>query len=115
MPSLPPQKTSYYHLLLLKSLNYAKKYTDITDKEIEIILACRKSILSDNHRTWVKSYVDNFDVPMGTYDLALVADLIGIYILDTLGYIVNLEQVGLYEDDGIIFILDSNKPKTSKI
>ena len=31
-----------------------------------------------------------------------------------LGCIVNLEQVGLYRD-GIIFILDSNGPKTSNI
>ena len=52
---------------------------------------------------------------MGTYDLAQVDDLIGIYILDTLGHIVNLKQVGLYQDDGIIFIPDSNDTKTSKI
>ena len=101
--------------LLLKSLNHAREYTDITDEEIEIILAWRKSILSDNRKTWMKSHVDNFNVPMGTYDSAQVADLIRIYILDTLGRIVNLKQVGLYWDDGIIFFLDSNGRKTSKI
>ena len=90
--------------LLIKSLNYARKYTDITDEEIEIIIACRKSILTDNRRTWVKSHVDNFDIPVGAYDSAQVTDLIGIYILDTLGRIFILEQVGLYQDDGIIFI-----------
>ena len=37
--------------LLLKSLNHTREYTDITDEELEIILACQKSILSDNHRT----------------------------------------------------------------
>ena len=42
--------------------------TDITDEEIEIILACRKSILAENRRIWVKSHEDNFDVPMGAYD-----------------------------------------------
>ena len=47
---------------------------DISDEEIEIILACRKSILSDNHRTWMKSHVDNIDVAMGAYDSAQVAD-----------------------------------------
>ena len=30
--------------LYLKSLNHTRKYADIIDKEIEIILACRKSI-----------------------------------------------------------------------
>ena len=36
--------------LLLKSLNHAREYTDITDEEIEIILASRKSIQADNRR-----------------------------------------------------------------
>ena len=52
---------------------------------------------------------------MGAYDSAQVADLVGIYILDTLGRIVNSQQVGLYRDDGIIYIPDSNGPKTSSI
>ena len=54
--------------LLLKSLSHAREYIDMTDEEVEIILACRKSILSDNHRTWVKSHVNNFDVWGGAYD-----------------------------------------------
>ena len=44
-----------------------------------------------------------------------VADLIEIYILDTLGHSVNSEQVRLYRDDRIIFIPDSNSPKNSNI
>ena len=52
---------------------------------------------------------------MGAYNSAQVADLVGIYILDMLGSIVNLEQVGLYRDDGIIYISESNGPKTSSI
>ena len=101
--------------LLLKRLNHAREYTDIMDEEVEIILACRKSILVDNHRTWVKSHMDNFDIPMAAYNSTQVADLVGIYILDTLGRIVDLKKVGLYWDDGIIFIPDSNGPKTSNI
>ena len=52
---------------------------------------------------------------MGAYDAAHVANLVGIYIRDTLGRIVNLERVGLYWDDGIIYIPDSNGLKTSSI
>ena len=99
----------------MRSLNHAREYIEITEEEIEIILASRKIVLSDNRRSWVKSHVDNFDVPMGAYDSAQVADLVGIYILDTLGRIVNLQQVGLYRDDGIIYIPDSNGPKTASI
>ena len=88
--------TSITKELLARSLNHARECTDITEEEIEIILSSRKSVLSDSRRSWVKSHVDNFDVPMGAYDSAQVVDLVGIYILDTLGRIVNLEQVGLY-------------------
>ena len=52
---------------------------------------------------------------MGAYDSAQVADLEGIYILDTLGRIVNLKQVGLCRVDGFIYIPESNGPKTSSI
>ena len=54
--------------LLVRSLNHAREYIEITEEEIEIILASRKTVLSDNRRSWVKSHVDNFDVPMGAYD-----------------------------------------------
>ena len=101
--------------LLVRSHNHAREYTDITEEEVEIILARRKSVLSDSRRSWLKSHVENFDVPMGAYDSAQVANLVGIYILDTLGRIVNLEQVGLYRDYGIIYIPESNGPKTSSI
>ena len=59
--------------------------------------------------------MDNFNVPMAVYNSAQVANLIGIYILDTLSGIVNLELMVLYQDDRIIFILESNSPKSSKI
>ena len=52
---------------------------------------------------------------MGVYDAAQIAGLIGIYIFDTLSRMVNLVQIGLYRDDWIIFIPDSNGPQTSKI
>ena len=61
---------------------------------------------------FLKSYTDNFDVPMGSYDSAQIADLMGIYILDTLGRIRDLKIVGLYGDDGHIFIAEKY---TSKI
>ena len=59
--------------------------------------------------------MDNFDVPLGAYDSVQVADLTGTYIFEKLGRIVNLEQMDFYRDDEIIFISDSNGPKSSKI
>ena len=33
---------------------------------------------------------------MGAYESAQIADMIGIYILDTLGWIINLKKVVLF-------------------
>ena len=63
----------------------------------------------------MKSHVDNLDFPMGDNNSVRVADLIGVYILDTLSCIVKLEQVRLYWEDGIIFIPDSKTSKIQKI
>lgn len=88
---------------------------DIPDEKINLILTARKSLLTLNDSTWTKCQNDNFDVPMGAYDSAQVADLVCIYILDTLSRIVNPKQIGLYRDDGLLFISNSNGPLTSKI
>ena len=37
--------------LQLLSINLARNYMDITQEELDIILACRKSILCDNNTT----------------------------------------------------------------
>ena len=69
---------------------------DITEEQTEIILTCRKTILTDNKSIWIKNCTGNFDVPTGVYESAQITDLIGIYILDTIGKIIDLKQVGLY-------------------
>ena len=51
--------------LLIDSINYARKYIDITNEQYEIILACRKTVIKNNDSTWVKNGLENFDVPMG--------------------------------------------------
>ena len=57
----------------------------------------------------------NFDVPMGGYDSPQIADLVGLYILHVLNRIINSAQVGLYRDDGILYISNSNGPNSSSI
>ena len=51
--------------LLVRSLNHATEYTDITEEEIEIILASRKSVLSDSRRSWEKKSRRQFRRPHG--------------------------------------------------
>ena len=71
--------------ILIDSINYAREYVDITKKQYDIILACRKIILENNETTWVKSGPVNFDVPMGGgYDSSQIVDLVAfIYITYT--------------------------------
>ena len=101
--------------ILIDSINYARKYIDITVEQYEIILACRKTVLKNNDSTWVKNGLDNFDVPMGGYDSSQIADLVGLYILDILTRIISPQQVGIYRDDGLLYIPNSNGPLSSSI
>ena len=57
----------------------------------------------------------NFNVPMGGYDSSQIADLVGLYILHILNRIISSEQIGLYRDDGLIYIPNSNGPNSSSI
>ena len=72
----------------LNSINLAKNYTDKTEEELDIILACRKSVLINDAFTWVKTGTESFAVTMESFDSAQNTDLVGIYILDTLGRII---------------------------
>ena len=96
------------------SINYARKYVDVTNEQYEI-LSCRKTVIKNNESTWVKSGLDNFDVPMVGYDSSQKADLVGLYILNILTRIISPEQLELYHDNGLIYIPNSNGPISSNI
>ena len=50
---------------------------------------------------------------MGGYDSAQVADLVGLYISNTLSRIEDPIQIGIYQDDDILYIPNSDGPKCS--
>ena len=62
-----------------------------------------------------KTTTDDCKVTMVLFDSAQIADLVGIYILDTLGRFLNLDNIGIYRDDRLISIPNRNGPLTSKI
>ena len=51
--------------VLIDSINYAKNYVEITNEQYQIILAYRKTVLKNNDSAWIKTGLNNFDVPMG--------------------------------------------------
>ena len=88
--------------LLKMAIDFAKEYTDISAKDIKIIMHARKSVLFNNDTPWKKK--DNgslFDVTMGSFDGAEVCELVGLYILSTLANEYGKEHIGLYRDDGL--------------
>ena len=52
---------------------------------------------------------------MDRYDSIQIADLVGLYILDTFSRIVDSIKLGLYYDDGILYISNSDGPKCSSV
>ena len=102
--------------ILDQTMEFARKHITIPDQDLEIIYSCRRGILCHNGENWIrKDTPENFDVPMGGRDSAQISDIVGMYILDCLGRVVGQDQVGLYRDDGLMIIPDSNGPKTCNI
>ena len=70
--------------LLLKALNYASRFTTITQQDRHII-----------------THANNmFDVTMGSYDGVETCELIGAYMLSLIAPKFK-NEVGLYRDDGL--------------
>ena len=85
--------------LLKRAINYAKDHVEITKEEINIILQTKKALLFHGNNAWTKKGNKSFDVTMGSWDGAEVADLVGLYLLSQLSDLpIN---VGLYRDDGL--------------
>ena len=104
--------------LLGKSLTYAITHAKIEDEEVDLIMACRRSILFNNGKTWTKKN-KNFDVTMGAQDGAEIAELTGIFLLKQVdNFLSSLREKAhaeLYRDDGLIYIENANGPLLNKI
>ena len=102
--------------LLIEALSHANNYTEITQQQTDIIMHARKSLLFSSDEYWEKSSGDpKFDVTMGSYDGAELCELVGLYILHTLGTTYGTETNGLYRDDGLGCFKKISDRKTEKI
>ena len=59
----------------------------------------KEALLFKDKKPWIKKGEKPFNVTMGSWDGAEVADLVGLYLLSKLS-ILGLD-VGLYRDDGL--------------
>jgi len=83
----------------------------ISDDKKEIIFHVRQNFLYNNNEPWVKRDLENFDVPMGSFDSAEVCDIVGLYMLNLLKPIGI--EIGLYRDDGLA-LSNMNGPGTER-
>ena len=91
--------------LLLKALDFAKTFTNITDLERKIITQAKHTILYHDNTPWIKTNSqDMFDVTMGSFDGAETCELVGTYILNIISSVIPKENIGLYRDDGLATI-----------
>ena len=102
--------------LLLKAIEHAKLYTSITQQELDIILHVRKSLLFSKNKPWEKTINESlFDITMGSYDGAEICKLVGLYILSILGKVYEIQNIGLYRDDGLACLHKISEPASDKI
>ena len=90
--------------LLMRAINHAKIVTMVKEDEIEIILHSRRSLLASEDGVWMKKEGHQFDVTMGAYDGAEVAELVGLYLLHRMEEIQPKEFNGLYRDDNLLVV-----------
>ena len=72
----------------------------ITEEQRKLIHQACQSFLYHDGQPWVKKGEINFDVGMGAYHGAQACDIVGLYLLNLLRDLPNMEA-SLYRDDGL--------------
>ena len=98
-----------------EAINFAKNIVDISNTELSIVMRARKTLLFHDDTPWVKrSGNEEFDVPMGSYDGAEVCELVGCFLLNKLGHVMDKRFVGLYRDDGLGVLRNYSGPASER-
>ena len=101
--------------LLSKAISFAKNYTTISDKDIDIIIHCRKSLLFDNETAWTKkNHSSMLDITMGSFDGVEVCELTGLFLLNNLSEEYGKNNVGLYRDNGLVLLRNASGPQSER-
>ena len=100
--------------LLRNAMNFAKRHTNVSKKDIELIYHARKSLLFNENDTWMKKE-GLFDVTMGAYDGAEICELVGAFLLNRICSKYSKKDIGLYRDDGLAVFKSVSGPQSEKI
>ena len=98
--------------LFKDALAFAKKHTTISDEETEILMHCRKGFLCHEGDVWTKKNNTKFDVTIGCFDGAEVAEIVGLFLINKVQKI--FPGGGIYRDDGLAVAAASGPELTRK-
>ena len=102
--------------ILDEAITFAQTVTPITTSEIDIILQARQTLIGFGTDYWKKrNSLTPFDVTMGANDSAQVTDLVGIHILHRLSAEFPQAHGGLYRDDGLLILRETNPQRCDQI
>ena len=82
--------------ILKKTFEWARSIVKIPKADENLVFMARRSFLFLNDKPWVKKENPTFDVTMGSYDGAEVAEFVGLYLLNELSSIMNVSAFALY-------------------
>ena len=101
--------------LFKETISFAKLFYDFTSDELETIMDSIKALLFWQDSTWVKKEGDeDFNIPVGCYNVAEICKLGGIYIQNQLCKLLNKKHFGLYRDDGLGSLRNTSGPEADR-
>ena len=84
------------------AISYEKSLINITEEEYSIMMLSRKLLLFQNSEPLVKKDCNkDFDVHMEWFDGAEICELVGSFIPNQLGSVIDKNDIGLYRDDSL--------------
>ena len=101
--------------ILINAIQFTKLHITINDKNLRLIMRCRKSLLFFGNETSKKKSTErSFDVTMGSFDGAEICELIGLHIQSNLENILPKTNFGLYRDNGLVLLRNLNGQEMDK-
>ena len=102
--------------LLLKVIDYTKRFVNINDDETKTIMHSRKYLIFSGTDVWIKKDGDkDLHVTMDSFDVAKICEVVGLFILHKLGEKYGKERIGLYRDDGLACFENTSGPELERV
>ena len=100
---------------MTNAIQLPKLHTTIDDKDLRLIMHCRKCLLFFGNEAWKKKSTKScFDVTMSSFDGAQICELVGLYIPSNVENALPKTNFGLHRDDGLIHLRNLNGQQMDK-